>query len=237
MNAVRCYIQGRQNRWDECVPQIAAALRASVNRSTGLSPNCLMLGRELTMPLELMFAPPRQQEEEDTPKETYVSGLEADIQEAHALARETLSTTQRRMKADYDVKARSFRYAVGDAVYICDKASIKDRCDKLKSPWKGPALVLAVVTPYLLKVQNRNAVSVINHDHVKLCKDRILPKWLSKARRSLEEGEIYCIYRGPDTGRAMVQCNQCLGWFHCDCIGRRIVCHLVIVMSVGMSKE
>ena len=64
-----------------------------------------------------------------------------------------------------------------------------------------------------------NAVSVINHDHVKLCKDRNLPKWLSKARRSLEEGETLCICRGPDTGRAMLQCNQCLVWFHCDCIG------------------
>ena len=176
MNSVRCYIQGRQNRWNECVPQIAAALRASVNRSTGLSPNRLMLGTELTMPLELMFAPPKLQDEEDTPKETYVSGHETDIQEAHTLARETLSTTQRRMKADYDVKARSFRFAVGDAVYICHKASIKGRCNKLKSPCKGPALVLAVVIPYLLNVHNRNAVSVINHDHVKLCKDRILPK-------------------------------------------------------------
>ena len=127
MNVVRCYIQGRQNRWDACVPQIAAALRASGNRSTGFSPNRLMLGRELTMPLELMFPPPRPKEEEDTPKETSVSGLETDIQEAHALAREMLGTTQRRMKADYDVKARSFGYAVGDAVYICDKASIKGR--------------------------------------------------------------------------------------------------------------
>ena len=45
LNGVRCYLTDRQDRWDNCVPQIAAAIRASVNRHTGFTPNKLMLGR------------------------------------------------------------------------------------------------------------------------------------------------------------------------------------------------
>ncbi|GFR61675.1 Pol polyprotein [Elysia marginata] len=160
MNAVRCYLQGRQNRWDECIPQIVAALRASVNRNTGLTPNRLMLGRELTTPIELMFAPPRHPGDVQSPQ-TYVSTLQADLQDAHKHARETLKTTQEKTKRDYDIKARSFVYAVGDAVYVCDKESLKVRCDKLKSSWKGPGLVLGVITPYLHRIQIRNTISVV----------------------------------------------------------------------------
>ncbi|GFN73644.1 Pol polyprotein [Plakobranchus ocellatus] len=75
LNAVRCYLQERQDRWDECVPLIAAALRTSVNRNTGFTPNRLMLGREVTTPLELMFPLPRAAVEGPL-LDPYVSSLE-----------------------------------------------------------------------------------------------------------------------------------------------------------------
>ena len=31
--------------------------------------------------------------------------------------------------------------------------------------------------------------------------------------------EVYCFCRRPDDGRLMVQCNQCDGWFHGECVG------------------
>ncbi|GFO46543.1 Pol polyprotein [Plakobranchus ocellatus] len=179
-----------------------------------------MLGREVTTPLELMFPLPRTATEGPI-LDPYVSSLEQDLQQAHAQAREILKTTQKRMKKDYDLKARRFHYEVGDAVYVCDKASLKGRCDKLKSPWKGPGLVIQMITPYLLKVQIKNNVSVVNHDHVKKCQDRDLPKWLIRARQRLDRDLFYCSCRGPDTGRPMVQCNECLEWYHCDCMGLR----------------
>ena len=184
MNAVRCYINGRQDRWDECLPQIASALRASVNRSTGFTPNRLMLGREVNTPLNLMYP----QGATNSPGGTcddYVTKLEADIQQAHTQARETLKVSQKRMKKDYDIKARRYIYKQGDAVYILDKASIKGRSDKLRSPWKGPGLVKAVLTPYLVEVQLRGRSMVLNHDSLKPCRDGTLPVWLSKARGKL----------------------------------------------------
>ncbi|GFO46613.1 Pol polyprotein [Plakobranchus ocellatus] len=74
---------GRQDRWDECVPFIAVALRASVNRNTGFTTNRLMLGCEVTNPLDLMFPLPRAATEGSS-LDPYVTLLEQDLQQAHA---------------------------------------------------------------------------------------------------------------------------------------------------------
>ena len=56
LDAVRCFLGRKQGKWDQYIQQIAMAMRASVNRSTGFTPNKLMLGREVNTPAQLMFA-------------------------------------------------------------------------------------------------------------------------------------------------------------------------------------
>ena len=58
MAAVRCFIGKNQRSWDQYLPQLAGALRASVNRSTGYTPNMMMMGREIGLSTELMFGSP-----------------------------------------------------------------------------------------------------------------------------------------------------------------------------------
>ncbi|KAH3871577.1 hypothetical protein DPMN_034782 [Dreissena polymorpha] len=77
MDAVRCFIGKNQNTWDKNIQQIAGALRASVNRSTGFTANMLMLGREVNTPAQLML--PHVPCIYDN-KEEYVSKLMQDIQ-------------------------------------------------------------------------------------------------------------------------------------------------------------
>lgn len=55
MDAVRCFLNKSQNKWDEHVQQIAGAIRASVKRTTGFTQNMLMLEREMNVPAQLMF--------------------------------------------------------------------------------------------------------------------------------------------------------------------------------------
>ena len=57
-NPVRCFIGKNQRSWDQYLPQLAGALKASVNRSTGYTPNMMMLGREIGLPAELIFVSP-----------------------------------------------------------------------------------------------------------------------------------------------------------------------------------
>ena len=58
MAAVRCFVGKNQRSWDQYLPQLSGALRASVNRSSGYTPSMMMLGREINLPAELMFGSP-----------------------------------------------------------------------------------------------------------------------------------------------------------------------------------
>ena len=104
MDAVRCFVSKSQKDWDEFLPQLACALRSSVNRMTGLTPNQMMLGREITLPSDLVFRPPK--EESDQTEHEYIEGLKEAMHQAHEVARKNLRTTQRHMKRDYDLKMK-----------------------------------------------------------------------------------------------------------------------------------
>ena len=45
----------KQQKWDENLPIIISAIRALPNRTTGLTPNLMMLGRVIRQPLYLVF--------------------------------------------------------------------------------------------------------------------------------------------------------------------------------------
>jgi len=70
-----------------------------VNRSTGFTPNMMMLGREVTTPAQLMFPGPAKKAEE---LEDYVSCLQDKLQRAHAVALDTLKTSIQKAKKYYD---------------------------------------------------------------------------------------------------------------------------------------
>ena len=125
MDAVRCFLGKQQDKWDTNVQQIAMAIRSAVNRSTGFTPNMLMLGREVNTPAQLMF-PGVKVHNEDYGE--YVNALVNDLQTAHNVARSTLNTSLKRMKKSYDLIILLRPYDKGDAVYILSnhKGQIKE---------------------------------------------------------------------------------------------------------------
>ena len=230
MDAVRCFVDGNQKNWDLHLAQIAGALRSSVNRSTGFTPNKMMLGREINQPVDLLFP---MKSPSDVSPDQYVAKLQNSIKLAHETARKHLKTSQERMKRDYDLKVFTRVYDKGDLVYILYTAAVKGQAKKLGHPWKGPGIVVTKFTPYLYRLKLKNAVFTANHDRLKPCRDKKLPGWLEKFRDNFLEvltkqqtddtvgthEPVYCICRKPDRGDLMVQCDTCTEWFHGTCVG------------------
>ncbi len=52
---IRCFLEGKQRDWDTYVPALGMIIRATVNRDTGFTPNMMVLGREVNMPLDIFF--------------------------------------------------------------------------------------------------------------------------------------------------------------------------------------
>lgn len=65
-----------QDQWDEFLPQVLMAYRASINSSTGQTPNAMMLGREVILPLRAIIKEPAGGSSSDVVDEgKYISHL------------------------------------------------------------------------------------------------------------------------------------------------------------------
>ena len=213
MDAIRCFINSSPSDWDYYLPQLAGAIRSTVNRSTGFTPNMLMLGREVTQPVELVYPLPPKEKPELV--DQYCATLRDSLERAHDTARDKLQSVVNLRKRDYDIKIKQHSFDVGDRVYILNFASKPGKGRKLQSPWKGPATIISKINPYLYQVAYHRTTYVVNHDQLKLCTDDSPVPSLPKRGNRKEQ---YCLCRQADDGSFMIQCDFCLEWYHGRCI-------------------
>ncbi|XP_014677616.1 PREDICTED: uncharacterized protein K02A2.6-like [Priapulus caudatus] len=130
-------VNERRDDWDTILPYVLAAYRGTTQECTGVSPNLMMVGREVGMPIDLMFDPPLGSADEVCPIE-FVEWIKRAIREAHAFAQTHLGRAAQRQKRGYDSKVRTSTFAPGQWVgYFYPPADVK-----LGLPWPGPYLVL-----------------------------------------------------------------------------------------------
>ncbi len=181
---IRSYLRGGQSGWDEHLQLLAMAIRATVNRSTGFTANMLMLGEEVRTPIDIMLGVADANRQGKEPA-AFVLWLRRILGEVHQEARELLEASQRRQKRAYDLKLFQRKYSRGDLVWVIDDSTKVGRSSKLHPPWKGPFLIVEVLSPVLFRVQERRRCCVIHHDKLKLCRDRSIPFWLRRKRHEL----------------------------------------------------
>ena len=187
LNYLRCYIQKDQRDWDTLIPALGLAIRSTVNRSTGFTPNMLQLGREVIMPVDVWLGAERG---ERLPPADFIQKLRATLHSIHQEVRSNLGAAQVIMKRDYDVKARVQSFEVGDLVYRRNQACQVGLSRKLCPVFIGPYLVVEVLSPYLYRVEDRKRRMVLHHDKLKRCEDRTIPLWLRRKRHALFQGEV-----------------------------------------------
>ncbi|CAG2204371.1 unnamed protein product [Mytilus edulis] len=62
------YCQNDQRNWDEILPQVMMAYRSSVHASTGQTPNMMMFGRNIFLPMEAVIPRPEGPNESTSPE-------------------------------------------------------------------------------------------------------------------------------------------------------------------------
>ena len=217
-------VKAHQSTWDIKLQMIAGAIRCTVNRNTGYTPNKIMLGREVVQPLELMCGVPN----EPQAVSDFVKQLQIDMKEIHETTRKALKMSQRRQKLDYDLRKNVSRYQEGDAVLLINSATKIGHSKKLQPIWLGPFLVTKVISSTLYQIASQKKTFVVHHDRIRPCLDKTLPLWFQRRRRNFEGGEdildqtlgplvdapIWCYCRKPDNGSLMIMCDGCGEWFH-----------------------
>ena len=169
-----------QRNWDELLPSIMAAYRASKHEATGYSPNFLIFGRENAAPLDVVFGLPEEEATNPQSFDEYAEHKTCMMREAYELAREHLGNSAQRAKKYYDLRVKPNQYSVGQRVfYYCPRKYV-GRSPKWQRLYTGPYLVIQVMGPVNVKIQlTRKSVPLIVHvDKLKLCLGETPPSWL-----------------------------------------------------------
>ena len=111
-------ISTQQSDWNDFLPFVFAALRASRHDSTGYSPNFIMLHREVRASADLVYGLPEGSN--PTTYDSYVETVREKMQTAYDVVRDHVGKSAERNKRYYDAKVRPIQYALGYRVYYCN---------------------------------------------------------------------------------------------------------------------
>ena len=91
-------VSDNQKNWDEHLPVVMAAYRASRHESTEFSPNLLMFGRETLAPLDVLLVIPVGDRKHYESCSDFVDHKITTMRNAYRLAREALGCRAERSK-------------------------------------------------------------------------------------------------------------------------------------------
>lgn len=121
--------------WDVHLPFVLFAYRASLQESTKESPFYLLYGHDPRLPTELVLDPPQTRHHVDL--DTYKGEFASGLSEAWELARTQVKREQKSQKRQYDRKAKTPHFAVGERVFVYMPAAKSSKAYKFARPFHG----------------------------------------------------------------------------------------------------
>ena len=141
--------KNRTEDWDTHLPYVLAAYRATPHASTGCSPNLLMYGREMALPVDLIYDTSTGVPQGLCPIE-YVEWVKDAMAENYDFVRNRLGKAANRQKTLYDQKAKQRNFEPGSWVLRLYPPLERD---KLNPKYTGPYLVLEKTGEVTYRIQ------------------------------------------------------------------------------------
>ena len=160
-------VNEEQSNWSQQLPYVMMAYRSSVHESTGYTPQFLVFGQELSLPLYCMY--PKPQENTTTDIHEFVHNKQQAFHRAFELVRRNLNEKQKRRNAIYNEKVHGPTYKEGQKVLLYHPALAVGTTSKFASPWKGPYVIekcLNDVT-FRIKEENSSKQQIVHYDRLK----------------------------------------------------------------------
>jgi hypothetical protein len=159
-------ICSKQEDWDMFVPLVCMYYRAMTHCSTGVSPALLMLGRQIRLPIDVVFPNSEIPVANNYPE--YVQNLEHRLKIASEYARQHLRISWDSMSSNTPVSRVIKPLDLNKPVYLFNPALKKGVSPKLAKLWRGPYDILECLTPYLyrLRTGGRRGTQVVHRSHL-----------------------------------------------------------------------
>ena len=160
-------INEEQSNWSQQLPYVMMAYRSSVHESTGYTPQFLLFGQELSLPLDCMY--PNPQENTTTDIHDFVHNKQQAFQRVFELFRRNLNEKQKRQNPIYNKKVHGPTYKEGQKVLLYHPAIAVGTTYKFASPWKGPYVIEKCLNDVTFKIKEKNSSKqqVVLYDRLK----------------------------------------------------------------------
>ena len=180
-NMLSSFVSENQKDWDQYIPLLMMAYRSSVHQTTGVSPCKMIFGREINLPVDLVFGQPMNQDKVFKSGDAleYVHELEIGLVKVHEFARKNMNLSSETMKKNYDCKIHHKLYNPGDPVWYYQYQRKIGLNPKLQRPWHGPYVVIDKLNDvlYRIKLGPRCKPKVVHHDKLKPYVGENRPTW------------------------------------------------------------
>ena len=152
--------------WDLKLPLIMMAYRSTEHESTGETPNMLMTGRQMILPVDITTSDSGH--DKFMSSSEYVSQLERDMKLCFKRVRDSTEKSAVRQKKYYDRKHYLNTYQKGDLVLM--KTAVRQpRIGKFEDRFTGPYAVLMKLSDLHYRIQESAASRplIVHHDRLK----------------------------------------------------------------------
>ena len=128
--------------WDEHLPFVLFAYRASIQESTQESPFYLLYGRDPKLPSALGLE--REPTRQDVDLCTYSTEVTQRLQKAWDLAQASVKDAQQKQKFFYDRNTKPPHFCVGQRVFVYMPGARQGKAYKFARPFHGPFRIVSV---------------------------------------------------------------------------------------------
>ena len=163
-------------QWDRYIHGVVWAYRNTPHSSTGEKPSYLLFGMDCRTPTEAALLPPkllRTTEISDYREEMVIA-----LSSARALAMKYNQKSQRRYKQQYDKKATTPKFHVGDLVLVYFPQDETGKHRKLSQPWHGPYRIVSRDDPDVTVTKMyfpEDSQIQVHQSRVQMCPDSFPP--------------------------------------------------------------
>ena len=173
-NMLSAYVQDNHRDWDTHLPYVMMAYRSAIQETTGCTQNRLMLGREVTTPLDIMHGLPSTSKH--IPSNQWAWHLQEQMEEAHKFVNGHVQGEMKRQKRYHDSKLGWMKFIKGDRVYVFFSQRKAGTSSKFTSYWRGPFDITRKFSDFLYEVNcgYRGKTQTIHVDRLRLVKPQVL---------------------------------------------------------------
>ena len=136
LGMLRATVYDNPDDWPAKLPAIMAAYRMTPHSTTGVTPNCAMLGREVRLPCSLIAAPPEETSQNLVP---YTILFRDNMRAAHERVRSATRVSAKTQKSYFDARIKAIAFTKGQLVWLYwPKPLLRQQKRKLTQLWFGP---------------------------------------------------------------------------------------------------